>query len=163
MSFRSVIGTTNVGPGTIPATAEIQHFNKVLAQMVTFAHLYFELPMNVIITSLERRDKDETTGAFMLMPYLWGQSSGEVSGYAFAVGRLVHRARMDGQMKQGADAQHKLGIAEDPIGNATTSVALWTPTGKYVAKDQYGSLAPYMIDPTITKILDKIEKRNPTP
>jgi len=156
MSFRLVTNNQRTGPGTLPSTAELQHFNRVLGQMVAFARLYFALPMHVIVTSLERSDKDEVTGAMMLKPLLWGQSSSEVAGYAFAVGRMVHRARLDGRIKQDAEAYRKLGIVEDSIDESTTSVALWTPTGKYVAKDQYGALGPYMTDPTITKIFDRI-------
>lgn len=157
MSFGTVIGTTKVGPGTIPATAEIQHFNKVLAQMVTFARLFLSLPMNVILTSLERDDKDESTGTIMHKPLLWGQSAGEVSGYAFLVARLVHRARLDNKTRMDAQRAIELKIVEDPITDKTVSVALFQPTGKYIAKDQYGALGPFMADPTMTKILDKIQ------
>lgn len=156
MSFGTVVGTTGTGPGSIPSTAEIQHFNKVLAQMVTFARLFFSLPMNVILTSLERDDKDETTGTIMHKPLLWGQSSGEVSGYAYLVARLVHRARLDNKTKMAVDKAVELKIVEDPITDTTVSVALFQPSGKYIAKDQYGALGPFMADPTMTKILDKI-------
>ncbi len=155
-SFRQVVGTTQAGPGTIPATAEIQHFNKVLAQMITFANLFFGLSMHVIMTSLEREDRDESTGTIMYKPLLWGQSSGEVGGYALAVARLVHRARLDHRTEQEVNQASKLGIIEDAIQGTTVSVALFRPSGKYVAKDQYGSIGPYMADPSIPKLMDNI-------
>lgn len=158
MSFRTVIGTTKVGPGTVPATAEIQHFNKVLGQMVTFANLFYSLPLNVILTSLEREDKDETTGSIMYKPLLWGQSAGEVSGYAYLVARLVHRTRLDFKTETMINQAAKLGITEEPMSDSTTSVALFMPSGKYVAKDQYGMGIPYMVSPTMGKILAAVEK-----
>ena len=36
------------------------------------------------------------------------------------------------------------------------SVALFKPTGKYVAKDQYFRLGDYMVNPSIPKMLDLI-------
>lgn len=144
-SFGTVTGNVRAGPGTIPAQVERQHFNKVLGQMTTFARLFFELPMHVILTSLEREDKDETTGLISYKPLIWGQSAGEVAGYAYLVARLVHRAKLQGK---------DLRLVEDGITDETVSVALFTPTGKYVAKDQYGCMGPYMADPTIPKMLD---------
>lgn len=145
-SFNIVTGNTKAGPGTIPASTEIQHFNKVLGQMVTFARLFFGLPnMHVILTSLEREDRDEATGVIMYKPLLWGQSGGEVAGYAYLVGRLVHRARLAGK---------ELRLVEDAISEKTISVALFQPTGKYVAKDQYGCMGAYMADPSMTKLLN---------
>lgn len=147
-SFKMVTGNTKTGPGTIPQSTEIQHFNKVLGQMVTFAHLFFSLPMHVILTSLEREDKDDATGTIMYKPLLWGQSGGEVAGYAYLVARLVHRAKLQGK---------DLRLVEDAISDDTVSVALFRPTGKYVAKDQYGCMGAYMADPTMSKLLDLLE------
>lgn len=145
LSFGIVTGNARVGPGSIPAQVERQHFYKVLGQMTTFARLFFELPMHVILTSLEREDKDETTGLISYKPLIWGQSAGEVAGYAYLVARLVHRAKLQGK---------DLRMVEDSITDQTVSVALFTPTGKYVAKDQYGCMGPYMADPSIPKMLD---------
>jgi hypothetical protein len=155
MSFRQVVGTTNVGPGSIPATAEIQHFNKVLGQMVNFARLFFALDMHVLMTALERSDKDELTGAFMQKPLLWGQSSSEVSGYAYVVARLVHRTRLSGKIK--------MAIGEDVINDQASIVALFRPSGKYIAKDQYLMLGDYMADPTMTKIYELVLSAEPIP
>jgi hypothetical protein len=150
MSFQVVVGTTMTGPGSIPPTAEIQHFNKVLGQMVNFARLFFSLPMHVFITSLEREDRDQMTGAITYKPLLWGQSAGEVPGYALSVGRMVHRAKMDSKMKKA------MSVAEDPVGENVTSVAFFLPSGKFQAKDQTGTLGDWMQNPTVAKMLDLI-------
>lgn len=148
-SFGIVTGNSRTLPGTIPQSTEIQHFNKVLAQMVNFARLFYSLPMHVILTSLEREDKDETTGTITYKPLLWGQSASEVSGYAYLVARLVHRAKLEGKT---------LRMMEDAINDQTVSVALFTPSVKYVAKDQYGCMGPFMADPTIPKMLTLLEQ-----
>lgn len=150
MSFKTVIGTTNVGPGTIGASAEIQHFNKVLGQMVTFANLFFGLQIHVFMTSLERENQDQMTGAITFKPLLWGQSAGEVPGYAYSVGRMLHRAKLDNRQKKAIE------VTEDPVGEDVTAVAFFMPSGKFMAKDQTGTLGAFMIDPSVTKMLDLI-------
>lgn len=150
MSFAKVIGNLKAGPGTIQASAEIQHFNKVLGQMVTFANLFYSLPMHVFMTSLERENQDQVTGLITYKPLLWGQSAGEVPGYAYTVARMMHRAKMSNKEKRAT------AITEDPDGENVSGVAFFMPSGKFMAKDQTGSLPPFMFDPTVTKMLDLI-------
>lgn len=149
-SFRTVIGSSSAKPGDIPASAERQHFNKVLSQMVNFANLFYQLPMHVILTSLESETKNEATGDIFYKPLLWGQSSGEVPGYAYLVARMVHRARIEGKMYR---------VIGDAIDQVTSSVALFQPAGTYMAKDQYGCMGGFMPDPTIGKMLDLLEEQ----
>ncbi len=102
------------------------------------------------MTAQEKNEKDDVTGIVRSAPLLWGQSDTEVPGYAYLVSRLVHRAAASGAIMK---------VVEDAAGPEAkniTSVALFLPSGKYVAKDQYGSLGPFMTDPTITKMLDLI-------
>jgi hypothetical protein len=157
-AFRSVIGNTKLGPGDMPAIAEIQHFNRVLGYMVQFAYLWFKLPLHVIMTTLEAERKDEVTGAVNIGPLIWGQSAEEMGGYALLVARLVHRSRLERRTETEIDAAVKLHIVEDPITSETVSVAILKPTGKMVAKNQYCAGVPYIVDPTVTKILDMIQE-----
>lgn len=143
-SFGLVTGNDSTGPGDLPNETKRPHFNAVLGQMVKIARMFYDLPMHVIMTALEHSDKDATTELITYRPLLLGQSASEVAGYAYVVGRLVHRTRI-------AD---KIGFAEDAIGKTATSIALFKPSGKYVAKDQTGRLGSYMIDPSMTKIMD---------
>lgn len=147
MSFNKVIGVA-AEPGTIPKNSELQHFNSVLGHMVNFNKLFSSLPMHVIVTAQERTDKDEQTGGTMQAPFIWGQSMVEVCGYYYIVGRMVHRANMGTGM---------LKVLEDATGGQKfTHVMLLQPSGKYVAKDQYGKLGPFIAAPTMTRILDLI-------
>lgn len=160
MSFNLQTGSTKIGPGSFPGKVQIQHFGTVLAQMINFTKLYFSLPMHVIITSLERQDKDDLTGSIKYCPYLWGQSKTEVGGYAYIVARLTHVAILTNENKKFLKA-----IENTTDGNVT-SVALFKPTGKYDAKDQYGmrdesgNLIDFMVNPSITKMLDAIYGTN---
>lgn len=156
LSFGVVTGNQKVGPGTIPSQVEIQDFNKVLAQMVRFASLYFDLPIHVIVTTLEKSHTSDT-GVTTISPLLWGQSCEEVPGYATIVGRLVHRAKLDNKTQTEMKDARQLGIVEDVIDQDTVSVALFKPSGKYQAKWQVSKGVPFMVSPTITKILDQIE------
>jgi hypothetical protein len=150
ISYELVTGNQGGGPGDIPKPHELRHFLAILGQMVKFVKLYFDLPIHVIMTALEKSERDDITGMTRSAPLLWGQSDTEVPGYAYLVARLVHRA---------AASPAVLKVVEDSAGGDAgkiTSVALFLPSGKYVAKDQYGALGPYMSDPTITKMLDLI-------
>jgi len=149
MSFRAQ--SAWVGPGSFPAKVERQHFYNTLGQMVNMANLFFSLPMNVIMTALEEDKKDEQTGTIHYGPLLWGQSDKEVGAYAYIVARMVHRAALTDQV-----AKKLLTETEDPINKEVVSVALFTPSGKYQAKDQTGKLGDFMVNPTITKMLDAI-------
>lgn len=152
MSFNDQVG--HVGPGDMPSRVNRQHFGNTLSQMINLSKLYFSLPkIHVIMTSLERRDLNEATGAIDSSPLLWGQSNSEVGGYAYAVGRMIHRASLPTHQLKVLEA-----VADKEEGTEFVSVALWRPSGSYVAKDQYGVLGEYMINPTITKILDAIYK-----
>ena len=72
----------------------------------------------------------------------------EVCGYFYVVARMVHRARLPGgQLKALDDSMN---------GAKVSAVMLTQPSGKHVAKDQYGKLGSYMVDPTVTKMLDAI-------
>lgn len=146
-SFAFVTDSMNVGPGSFPKSIEIQHFNKVLGQMVNFARLYFSLPMHVMMTSQEREDKDDSTGEYRFKPLLWGQSAGEVPGWARLVSRMMHVTRLDNKAKQ---------TYREEIEGAI-SAALFVPSSKWVAKDQYGGkMPPVMVNPSVTKVLDLI-------
>lgn len=153
LSFEAQKG--RVLPGSFPEKNTRQHFYNTLGQMVNFAKLFYSLPMHVVMTALESRDKNEATGTINYSPLLWGQSSTEVGGYAYVVSRLVHRASMN---------RVQLEVLEDPSqlkeGEEVNSVALFLPSGTYIAKDQYGVLGDWMVNPTMTKILDAIEKAN---
>lgn len=150
MSFRSQTGF--VGPGSFPAKVERQHFYNTLGQMINLASLFYSLPYHVILTALERDERDEQSGTVHYGPLLWGQSDKEVGAYAYIVARMIHRAALTDQV-----AKKLLAEAEDPINKEVVSVALFTPSGKYQAKDQTGKLGDYMVNPTITKMLDAIE------
>ncbi len=146
MSFALVTGNTNLAPGNIPTRAGFQQFGAVLGQMVNFAKLYFSLPIHTVMTCLEQAKVNDATGAINYSPLLWGQSNVEVPGYAYVVARLVHRSRLK---------KNVLKVMEDADAS-TTSVAFFVPSGSYIAKDQYGALGQWMVDPSIPKMFDKI-------
>lgn len=146
-AFRQITNSPVGQPGTFLPHTDQQHFGSVLSMMINFATLFYELPMHVIIVTLERADKNESTGSISYKPLLWGQSAGEVSGIAYMVMRMVHREALQGKT---------LRIVEDGIDKKTVSVGLLKPSGTFAAKDQYGTGLSYIVDPTMTKILDAI-------
>jgi hypothetical protein len=145
-SFAQVVGNMKKLPGDIPIATQIQHHQGVLAQMTNFARLFFKLEMHVLVTALEKEVMDPN-GITMYGPLLTGQAPGEVSVYPYVVSRLVHRAKID--KREARDSK----LPEDPNGQ-TISVAFFTPSARIMAKDQYGIGVPWMVDPTMTKMLD---------
>lgn len=154
LAFNLATGT-KAEPGTVPVATERNHFNQVLGHMVNFARLYFSLEMNVIMTAQERVDKNEETGAQLAAPFIWGQSMVEVTSYALMVARLVHRARTN----KSTILKALEGATEVTDPKDIVAVAMFQPTGTYVAKDQYDACGMYMADPTVSKIMDAIDKR----
>lgn len=152
-SLRTVTGNAMLGPGSIGKGTTQQNFGQILEQMVRFASRFFALNMHVLMCVQEKQTKDDATGAIMVAPYLWGQADVEVGSFAEVVARLVHRAALPGRA---------LEIMED-VNDDTVSVALFQPSGKYVAKDQYYKLGNYMVDPSIPKMLDLIYGTEPKP
>jgi hypothetical protein len=153
ISFGLVTGNRTKGPGDVPTSIERQHYGQVLAQMTNFARLFFvNLPMHVIITALEKEDVEAATGVTRHRPLLLGQSASEVGAYAYVVARLTHASKFEKR-----DLRDTTNSGENPTAD-TTSVAFFKPSSRIVAKDQIGIGVPFMFDPTMTKIMDHIER-----
>jgi hypothetical protein len=160
-AFRAVVPGMDVPPGHVVAGVERQQFGKVLAIMINWAYKFIQLDMNVILTSLED-ERADAVGNTIRKPLLWGQSGGEIGSYTYLIARLAHISKLD--TKQKAEMRESnLTIETD-----TTSVAFFNQGASFVAKDQYhmldeeGKSIKYMMDPTIGKIWDAIQ-RNQNP
>ena len=133
-------------PGTLVNPLDWPGFNRLLGTMLNWAVHYVALDMNVILTSLEKgaTEKDK------IKPLLWGQSGLEMCGYVHQVIRLT---------TQLAAPKALLRDKDDPVRpKITNNVAMFRETATYYAKDQYGITSHHMTDPTLTKILDLIER-----
>lgn len=146
LSFKVVLGADSIGPGDFPAQREWSHYNKVLYQMVNFAKLYYALPIHVIMTALES-DREESPGVTRIVPALEGESRNEIPGYAQLVGRLVNEAVMRPALAK---------VIEKEYSAPSDAVLFLKPSGRFVAKNQYGGLPDVLVDPTMTTIMDGI-------
>ena len=146
MYFDKVMAMSHIGPGDIPPKRTYNHFGQVLQANINLARLYYTLPLHVIMTAQERaadEDKDRPVG-----PLLEGSSFVEVPSYAEIVGRIhsaanLNRATLSAVVKE-------CGLPRDEV----QSVVFFSPYGNYIAKDQYGVLGDYMVNPTIGKMID---------
>lgn len=153
MSLQKATGNANVGPGQLPTPAQLQHFGQALAQLTTFARLFFKLNMHVIVTALERQDNNAANLVVGFKPLLQGQAAVEVSSYAYAVGRFMHRSRLSGALGSIVKAEEK----------EVDAVAIFKPSASWMAKDQYGALGDFIKisddqekSPFLTKVFDLI-------
>ena len=144
--IRKILGGKRVAPGDLQNSLDFQGFGKLLGTMLNWAVHYVNLDMNVILTSLEKSESDPK----FAKPLLWGQSGGELAGYVHMVIRLTTQLAAPRRLMRHAD---------DPVDlKETQNVALFRETNLYYAKDQYGISEEHMTDPTLTKIMDLIER-----
>jgi hypothetical protein len=160
--FGTVTGQPYVEPADVPTALEWSHYGKVLRIMTNFARLFYRLPLHVIITALERSvlvGTADAGGYHAYSPLLLGQSSTEVVGEAYGVARMMHIERLvasdrkDIQRVVSARAKAE-GLQDVPD---LVSVADFRTTLYQIGKDQHLINTPRMVNPTITKMLDKIE------
>jgi hypothetical protein len=142
------------GPGDLQEKVGRDEFGSVLAQMVAMARMFTSLDINVIMNAQEM--EKESNGITNYRPFLWGQSASEVPSYFAMVIRLVHRARMTGVTIKEAKSDITA-LATTDSGGPAVNVALLTPTGRYYAKDTYGTGRDYMVGPTMAEIVDAID------
>ena len=160
--FTTVSGQTNLGPGDIPVKFERGHYGQVLRTMTNFASLMFQLEMHVIVTALERSvlvGKVDEGGYYYFSPMLLGQSSTEVSAEAYAVARMLHIERLPTLDKKDISrAVSEKAKAEGlPSVPDLISVADFRTTQYQFGKDQHLINTPRMVNPTITKMLDRMD------
>ncbi len=155
-AMEKATGTTAKGVAELLPAQQIQHYGQVLRMTTRFARLFYNLPMHVIVTALEKEDRDDTSGSIYYRPLVYGQGGGELAAYAYTVARMMHVARVSRQELKTIGESGVEGIG------AATSVAIFQPSGKIMAKDQAGMQIPYMMDPTVTKMLDLIESNRST-
>ena len=155
-SFDTVLGTTDHKPGTVPAKASWDNYRSVLSQMIKIATSFYQtLDMHVLMTALEhtkrkQRDPNDSDTAYdYAHPALQGQSADELPGEALAVLRLTHITTMTPQQQVAIKAQTP----------DVYSVAQFVPTQTVYAKDQHGFGVQILGNPTVTALLDRLEKR----
>lgn len=150
---RQILGG-DTSPGDFVGKLERQGFGQLLGTMLNWAVHFFQLQMNVIITSHEAIKQDGANGPLRRMPLIWGQSGLEICGYAFLVARVTPRLACDKTL---------LMDREDPVTDSTFTVATFNETMAYYGKDQYALGVRHMTNPTMTKIMDLIEQSRQDP
>lgn len=139
-------------PGDVPAHPTQRTYGAVLAQMTTFARLFYNLPVNVIINALE---SEPSEGKYKYGPLLSGQSAQQVAAYAEVVARMMHRQRARGDSRLVERLKKELTPEEiDDI----ECVMMLSPSPQWDAKDQYGMGVPYLINPTMQEIMGLIDQ-----
>ena len=143
-----------------------------IATMTYWGGLYFGLadyantyPVNVMMTALEsipatdyRSQAAKSAGASpppeytqRTRPAFIGQASGALESMAYIVCRMTPTVRF------GLVEAKKLGLWDaTKRQRAGWNVACFGPDADFVAKDQYGRLGSYMLDPTIEQIWQKL-------
>lgn len=118
--------------------AQIQDWGTNLTQLRRVVRLFRDLDIHLIVTCLEKEDRNERTGDSLIGPNLTGALRNELPGYFDIVGRLcVDITKVQGEVT----TERKLIVA---------------PDGKCIAKDRSSLLGAQMINPTVPMILDRI-------
>lgn len=136
-------------PGTIPSKREWEHYNKILYFTTNFADRYYSLPMHVLMSAWEKSlDKERYPDSPNVVPMLEGDGRKILPGKALLVCRL---------MSKGSLQTHLLNALIKANIEPKYSIGFFSDTKNFLAKNQYGGNLPaYLVDPTITQILDYI-------
>jgi phage nucleotide-binding protein len=125
-------------------------WGKLTGVMREIARAFRDLPTNLVITALQREDKDDLTGRIKVRPRLSPTLADELPAFMDAVLYLYSASVKRGET--GAE-----GVEADDEGVTLVRNALIRPTGKYVAKARIpkGSPSPdFIADPTFDKVAD---------
>lgn len=125
-------------------------WGRLTGVMREIARAYRDLPMHVVITALQREDKDDLTGRMKVRPRLSPTLADELPAFMDAVLYLYTATAAKGE----TDAE---GVTPDEEGLTVIRNALIKPTGKYVAKCRIpaGQDSPdYISDPTFDKVAE---------
>lgn len=152
-SFDSVMG--RVAPGQPVPKPEWGHYGAVLRQMTVIAAGFYTLPMHVICTALEHPETrytipgQQTTAYSYVEPALQGQSVDEFPGWALTLGRMAHISTLNPVDLQGL-----------PDSKLEDAYVWQIRRSKGVdAKDQHGFGFKFMVNPTVTKLMDILESK----
>lgn len=121
------------------------------------ARAFRDLPMHLVITTLQREDTDAMTGRTKVRPRLSPTMAEELPGFMDAVLYLYAASANEGEV--GVD-----GIPATESGITIVRNGLLAPTGKYIAKLRapQGSNPPaYLRDPDFPKVFDLIFPKKP--
>jgi hypothetical protein len=146
-----ISGAMNLDPGKMVTSLGRQGFGQLLGTMMNWSKHFVQLSdlgLNVFFTCLEADKKDENQNS-SFEPLIWGQSGLELCGYVLLVGRLTVRLRTDNDIR-----------AEDAeaIKKSTFNTLQVLATKASYAKDQYGCGVTHINNPTMSSIMDLIER-----
>lgn len=165
MSFGVAMGQTNIPPGNMPTKPEWEHYNRVLLNMTNAFTQFYDLKLHVIVTALEDADKqfydpdkvklksnevDDSEYYYQAMPAIDGKSLGRVTGMAETVIRMATKHKVEPSLIKRLEKSN-----ERPV---KYCVAQLQETRSAYAKDQHGFGVPYIADPTLTQMMDLLER-----
>lgn len=153
MSFNVVQSTDSLLPGDLGPKADWDAHGQVLRQMLRFAKLYFTLPLHVIMTAHEKNIYKDNELVY-IEPMISGQSASALPGYALAVGRMING--LDA-LREDVAALKELNVNRQDLKEGSP-VMFFGPTARFAGKDQYNAFGRYLTNPTVTLVMDLIEK-----
>ena len=138
-----IVGYSNAKPGDDIKRAEIQHWGDALSSVMLVARRFYDLPLTVVFTCLEKTEQDGEGGPITYTPWLWGQARNELPGYSLLTIRLCRFNR--------APAKDRATVKGDAY-----NLAYFTETGRFLAKDQYSTGLQIVANPTFEQVLAKL-------
>lgn len=146
-------GSLQAEPGAMVGALGRQGFGQLFGTMMHWSKTMLDLTkpphsLNVIFLCHEAYKQDEKQ-VMHYEPLIWGQSGLELCGYALLVMRLTVKARVDGDIKAEDDNVFKEGVFN--VGQLLASKSAY-------AKDQYACGVSHIINPTMSSIMDLIER-----
>jgi len=131
-------GVLRADPERDPDVPSIREWGKNIEQTRRIVRGFRDLPMNTILTSLSKQDRDQRTNIAVTSPALSGRLASEVSGFLDIVGYMYTKT-----------------VREDGAA-AIKRLLLTQPTDTQVAKDRTGRLPQVVEDPTMAILSDAV-------
>jgi len=157
MMLEAITGADKIVVGENRPQTQIQHFGQVLGQTLNFIKVIMKLPLNIICTALEDEDRNAQNVVTKYDILLQGKAKQQVPGIFHTLCRTITFNKFPPTY---LDAINKEAVKQGIKLTPTTNIGLFAPIGNFEAKDQGKPQLPsYIIQPTISKILDIREVR----
>lgn len=141
-------------------------------QIFSLADNRARLPVHVFMTALEHdpspdtRSKEAQASSIntpsptkaMYRPLFFGQVLNYIEADAYIIGRMVQVERMRGKLAKPVVDRHAY---VNQLPQDAYSVCLLQQTLEYMAKDQYGRLGSYLVNPTVDLIANMLYGKEP--
>jgi len=137
IAYESAIKATRIGKDKTEFDTWQDDYGTLAAKMRKLIRRFHDLPCHLLIGAHQRRDIDEETSTVSIGPALSPAVQQDLVGYMDVV---IH-------------------CRTEEFNDEDEFSGLTRPRGRFMAKDRYRMLPPFLIDPTFERVVDYIDDK----